>query len=733
MLLKVGNSFLDFDEDVEVENISKIFEEIDFTYGDFSYSFDIGATSPNLEKLGMPQLADISEKTIYKNIDADLCDDGGLTLYRGQLRIESVSLENKTITCSFYSGNYNWISLITGNVNDLDFSSYDTELTVTNITNSWSVSEGMVFPLLDNGALVSRSHDNVVPEDFNGCMYVKTIFNKIFFSEGIKIQGELLNDWVYTNMIICKNNKDQEEIEANACYVQKSTTTTRVVENTDYKMIFQNDSTFPYFDGSNGSFDLANSRYVAPYDMSLRVEVHLEPDIVDASYNNRIRMYINGAFTFVDIGLASGGLYNSSTPGDQDDFVYDRVIFLQGGDILEVYSNWQQSLGSTQNDVLSGSWKITPLFIGNVKGSSAVPAWTKQEFVANILNLFNVVTDYNPFTKTITFNLFDKISYKPAIDISKYIQVNEIDYSEFISSYGKQNIFQYQEGEDEELRDYNVTKFIKYGSGKIQVDNDFIPESKIVINSKFKTPISYINGVFACSLERINFMEMSESDSVEITSVSDSLGEASFNVAANPYLIGDFVRISDCNVNEYNGDWRVSARTVTSFELQGVTFTESGTGEAKKITHTPTNSDDVFLFINIPNISIANFSEQTNYLFPSSLNTITSLSIAYFNILENGQPVNTGYLQGLSFGGIDNEFSYQKNLLDTYWRNFSSILSDPVKLKVKGHFPKSVFLSLTPLTPVYIKSSESTNLYYVNRKTGYKASHLPCEVELIKL
>lgn len=733
MLLKVGESFLDFNEDVEVESISKIFEEIDFTYGDFSYSFDIKATTDNLSKLGLPQIVDISVKTIYNNIDAQLCSDDGNQIYIGQLRVERVRKKERIITCSFYSGNYNWISLISGNVNDLNFSEYDTELTIGNISTSWTASEGLVFPLIDTGTLISRSYKNLEPPDFNGCMYIKTIFNKIFYSEGIKIQGDLINDWIYNNAVICKNNKDKEEIDANNCYVLKSSTSTRVVENVDYKMTFQDDSTYPYFDGANDAFDLANSRYIAPYDVTIRLEVHLEPNIVDASYNNRIRIYINGAFTFVDIGLVSGGLYNSSTPGDQDDFVYDRTIDLDGGDILEVYSNWQQSLGSTQNDVVSGWLKITTVSTRLVKGSSTVPAWTKKDFVANVLNLFNVVTHYNPITKTITFNLFDNIRTKTPVDISQYITIDEIDYSEFISSYGRKNIFTYQEGEDEEVRAYNVTKFIKYGAGQIEIDNDFIEEKKDVVSSRFKAPISYVNGAFAASLERINFLEMVESDEVEITSVSDSGGDASFNVANNPYLVGDIVRISDCNVDEYNGDWRVSVRSATAFELQGVPFTESGTGKANKVTQTSTNSDDVFLFINIPNATISGFSQETTYRFPTSINNISNISLAYFNVLDTGQTITSAYTQGLSFGNIDSQFSYQKNLLDTYWRNFSSILSDPVKLKVTAFLPKTVFNSITPLSPVYIKSNDTTNIYYVNRKTGYKDSSKPCTLELIKL
>jgi hypothetical protein len=725
MMLKVGNEFVrDFTEDVDVEKISRVFEEISFTYGDYSYQFELNATTPNLDLLGLPALVDLADKPIYNTIDAALCDDEGYALFYGQLRVENVDIDTKRIICSFFSGNYNWIAQLTGNVNDLNLSEYDTELDITNISNSWLNTSGLVFPLIDTGTLITRSYRTITPADFNGCFYVKTLFEKIFWSVGIKFDGDLVNDFVFNNLIICNNSA--------SCYVQKTSTTSQPLENTQYKITFDNDSVYPYFDGDDDAFDLANSRWIAPYDMTVEVEVGLEPDIDDSSYSNRIYIYINGSFTFVDIGLSIGGLYNTARVGG-DLTVYKQTIQVSAGDIVEVYGEWQQSSGSTANDIVSGYWKMTPKFIFNVKGSSVVPTWTKQEFVANILNLFNVVSHYNPLTKVVTFNFFDKIKTKTAVDLSPYIQINSVDYSEFISNYAKRNVFAYEEGEDEEIRDYNVTKFIKYGAGEIEVDNDFIEDTTDVIQSKFKTPISYLNGPFGCSLERVNFMEIDESDEVDFTSVTDSSGNARFNTANNAFLVGDLVRIKECDLNEYKGDWRVSARDVTYFELQGVPFQENAVGKASKATRTPTSSDDVFLFINLPNYSVPNLSERTTFNFPSAINPVSSISYAYFNILENGQTINTQYEQGLSFGEVDSPFSYQRTLLETYWRNFASILSDPVKLKVTAHLPKAVYLSLTPLTPVYIKHDKTTNLFYINRNTGYKSSDKPCYLELIKL
>jgi hypothetical protein len=730
MMLRVNNEYLDFNGDIELEKHAKLFEQIDQTQGDFSYMFEIPKTDYNRNLLGI-QAVDQLSKAIYLDTVCEILDDDGFPLYRGSLRIERV---NKVIEASFFSGNYNWMSQITGNVTDLNFDEYDIELSEANIVASWALTEGLVFPLIDSGGLITRSTANLKAEDFTGCMYVKTIFKKIFSSAGIKLKGELLTDFIYNNAIVCKNNKNENAISDNSCYVEKSTTTTRVTELVQYKMIFQNDSVYPFYDGAADSFNLGTSTFTAPVKMKIDIECTLQAAIVDAGYNNRIYIYINGAYTFVDIGLAAvglGGLYNSSTPGDQEFFSLIRTYTLEAGDTLEVYSEWQQSTGSTQNDVLSGTLKITPTFIYQVYGVDAVPAWTKADFISEYIKLFNVISDFDPISKELTFNLFSKLKSKTPIDISDNIEVVDEDYTDFISSYAKNNYFKYGEGDDEEIRDYNVNKFIKYGAGVITCDNDYIQEGVDALESRFVTPISYINPALGASLERVKIAEVSTDKETECTSVTDSAGVARFNIADDYYLAGDIVRVENAQNPEYNGDFIVDTRASGYITLKNVPYTSDSTATISRVNFTYSSNDNVFLFINIPDYPLASFSSVTPIDLDGS--DYTDFGYAYFNLLTVGLTVNDAYKQGLSFGSINSSLNYQRTLLDSYWGGFQGILNDPVKLICDGTFSKQKFLSLSPLSPVYIKTKESTNLYYTNQILGYKRSYQPCEVELIKL
>lgn len=733
-MIRVNNQYLDLlpGTDVFIDRQSKLFQELDTTQGDFSYSFELPYTSNNYQILGCPS-PDTSGKIIYNDLPCDILGADGLPIYTGNLRIEK--LNARTISASFFSGNYNWLSLISGNLSDLDFSEYDTDLTSSNIVNFSANTDGIVFPLVDLGGLVTRSYKYLRLEDFTGALYVKTIFRKILNRSGVKFTGDLTNDWVYNNAIIMVNSKQQDKIESASCSVEKNTTTTRPTENIDYKITWQDDSTFPFFDGSDNAFDLANSKYVAPYKMLVTVECSLTGSLQDSNYSNRIRFYINGVYTFVDVGLAVGGLYNTAVPGDQVTFSIKRTITLEAGDELEIYSHWQESTGSTTPiSVISGTLKITPVFIYRIHGNSILPKWTKRDFVLSVLNLFNVISDYDPISRTVTFNLFEKLRTKTPIDISRYVVPStiEFDYSEFISGFARNNYLSYDDGDDEDLRQYNIKEFIKYGSGLIQINNDFIEEEGDIIKSGFSSPISYFNDSFKASLERLNFIELEKTgETTNITAVSSVVSLARFTIDNGYFVAGDLVRVEESNHPEYNGDWIVDNTGAGYVDLVGVTFAITATGKMTKLQHRYTDNDKVFILVNIPSADVGDFSSLSSFTMEENSQTV--FSYAYFNLLDVGGTVNSAYLQGLSFGEVENILSYQKTLKDTYWRSVENVLNDPAMVRAKFYFPQSVFRSLSPLTPVFLKTAQTSNTYYINRIRGYINSKTPCEVELIKL
>lgn len=719
MMLKVNGEFLDFDGDIDVDRQVRVFEEIDAAAGDFSYSFNLPWTSQNLKALGFP-LPDNKSKTVYRSNDAEILGDDGITIFRGSLRVE-IPRTNIDIQCSFFSGNSNWFAMLTGDMTTLRLSQYNVEQTEANIRASWLKDSGIVWPIIDTGTLITRSNEDLKTEDFTPAFYVKTLMFETFQQAGIKLAGELLDTWRYQHMTLAANGRSQEAIDNRSAYVLK--TTTQVFPNVppgpSVRLTFEDDINYPYFDGSQNNFDTTLDRYTADIKMRLKVDIALtlsDPIATSQAFISVRRSGVNYI------------LYTENVSGLTAPFSKSLFINLNAGEYVDIFI----STDSLDNvSVTGGTIRFTPTYLYQAFGNTSVPKWTKQEFVNNILTLFNVIPSYDSYNKTLTLNLFNNLKSKPPIDISEFVTVIETNYADFISNYGRQNKFSYQESDIETLREYNVSKYLKYGVGSIACDNDFIPESVDVVESDFSAPVSYVNGAFDMSMERIEFVEFDTEES-EITTVTDpGFNIARFSVTDDIFEVNDLVRISESTNPAYNGDWLVVTVGVGYIQCSGPVFDTDATAKIEKLLHKFTTDDNVYLFLNIPNYQI-NKASSLN-LFNINNNFFFNASIAYFNLLNTNRQINKDFKQGLSFGEIDDPLFYQRTLLEDYWSEFGRILNDPVKPRIDANLPWKVHNDIDFLRPLMIRTLETTNLYYLNLERGYKGSHLPCELELIKL
>jgi hypothetical protein len=722
MMIKAFGEFLDFDDEIEVEKQIKLFEDISTTDGDFSYAFEIQKTINNTRILRNPQPDNIS-KPVYQQIPAQLLSDGGAVLHDGYIRLESIT---DVYECSFFSGNNNWFAMIDGLMSDLDLSRYDIDNNEVNIIDSWSMTEGLVFPLLDHGSLITRSYPQLKIEDFVGAFYVKTLMNKIFAEAGIKIQGELLEDWRYQNLVCASNSKNDELIQANSSYVEKNAAQV-IPYNVVTKVTWDNDSVLPFYDGSSNNFDIVNNQFIPPLKMAVSISLTLKWQTTGFAPIGFVFVRVNG----VDARFrSSGGASNTELTAS-----LQIILQLNPGDVVDFYFLQINADGDAAS-ILSGNVKITPTYIYRTIGSSAVPNWTRQEFVSNILRIFNVLASYNPGTATLTLNLFEKIKSKPAVDLSPYISKTEIDYSDFISDYAQKSRFAYTEIEFEELKTYNKGKFLKYGQGAIEVDNDFLEHDKEILKSDFANPIDYINAIFDASLSKSNLIELEEGESVDFSDVAnDGFGDAAFNVGAEIFLVGDLARVSDSTNESYNGDWIVKSIPSGHVVFNGLPFDTAATGTITKLNYKYSSSDDVFLYINVPNYEVSKFSNATIVFDSGGFYPITfsNVAIAYFDLINSGRQINRDFIYSLSFGGLDDPDRYQVTMLESYFRLFSRVLNDPVKLLSTAQIPIALYDQIDFLSPAKVRTLETTNEYYLNRITGYKESYLDCVFELIKI
>lgn len=731
-MIRINNSeILEFDADIEVEKQIKLIEEISTVDGDFSYSFEVDPTLLNVKILGYPTPDNIN-KPVYQRIDADILNNNGDIVYKGYIRIEKIL---QKIECSFFSGNNNWFNRITGQLSDLNLSQYDNDITESVILASRDNDSGYTFPFVDHGGLLTRSFADLKVEDFLPAIYIKTVFARIFIEAGIKITGELINDWTFNNATLLTGPL-QSRLDDRTSYAGKTSPTVIFIDGVDppqsFKVNWDTVTRYPYFDGSQGNFDIVNERYTADVPMSVEVEVFLDHYVIDL----QLWIYKNGA-PYKQIGYhAFEGPFVTSTTGK-------FRMNLEAGDYIETYTVVDLI------DPISGDWtiyggymRVTPVFLYHFWGDSIVPQWSKQTFVSNILRMFNALTSYSEATKTLTINLFEKLKSKDPIDISEYISDVEVDYSDFISSYGQSSKLSYAEVEYPELRTFDSRKHFKYSKGELTVNNDFIEPDVDIIESDFAHPIAYDNPVFRTPLEKTNFMELSEGEEYEFENVlagTDDLARfylVDDTVDEVDILVGDLIRINNENNKAYNGDWIVKAVGIVSdyvdwIELRDLSYNVDIPGSVIKLDYVPTDSEDVFIMINIPNMAIDDFSRSTSYTFNSS--SISAIAYAYFDLMDTNEPINDMFIYSLSFGGNNDPRQYQRTMVDRYFSLFSRVLNDPVKLIPTAHFPIQVYNGIDFLKPITIKTLETTNQYYPNRITGYKESYLPCLIELVKL
>lgn len=708
MIIKVGDDILDFNGDIDIEKNSKLFEQINDTKGDFSYTFEIPFTSINIKILTVP-LADVLDKKIYRYIDCDLLDTDGYLLYKGFIRVDRTDYEHNKFDCSFFSGNANWITLLAPQISDINFTDFDTIVNIPNIENSWSNTDGLVFGFVDSGNLITRRHNRTIPEEWVPQLFCKTIFKSIFNSHSIKVEGDLLNDFIFNNLLICGNTHNEQEIEDRTVYVGKTVEQDVTASGT---IITFDSLSYPYNNSVNNNFDLPNNRYISDASTKLKIEFNFQYVTGLA----QVELFKNGV-AIADIeslttGSTAGVLYVNVIPGDYIQFVV--IAFFP---VLKI---------------LSGTLKITPIFLYDIKGRDIVPKWSQAQFIKNVLSLFNVCSDYDVFSKTLTINFFDGIKQKEPIQLPDTIQVENTDFVEFISNYGKNNYFKYKNSDDEDIRKYNVNTFIEYGQGNIIANNDYLQLSITVLDSDFSAPLSYINLPFgSMSMERMKIFTIESSNSVNITGINNNSGYCRFNTDQDVLQSGDLVTLEMDHVTQYDGDWVVSNVGAGYFDIIDAIYIAGDTGVAKIDIIKTSNNDSVFLFVNTGQRPVSDFSNIDRVYISNTPET--SIVYNYFNLLNINKPINTIFKQGLSFGSINNNLSYQRSLLDTYWTGFQRVLNDPVKLYVSALLPKVKFTEITSLRPTFIETEQSSNLYYVNRITSYKNSYTACTMELIKL
>lgn len=353
-----------------------------------------------------------------------------------------------------YSGNNSLLDLLgETELQTLDFSSYDHNLSNTSMISSFSNTSGYIYCLGKywEGTTAGEFATNVTTPSF----YVHTLWDMIFADIGKTTSGSFLSTSEFKSRVISMSKGYDRDLN-NAFTVSYTATHTPTLDNIT-------DDTGTSASTNEYLIDTFTSTEEKPYLIIFSGSI----EVIDGE---NVKMIIKLGGVEVDsIDLESGDIFIS------------KHMELNNGEIVNVYIKSTSTLSTATNyfnninpdfiTQIQKSFSFVSVKIGDIIGSTS-----RKEFVKDIMQrfglMFRQVGDDYEFIR-IKDLLTDKTGAEDWSD--KFSQVQEIDYT---PKYGQINYLKYQ---------YDDTDTSQtFADGEIILDNYNLPQSKTMLTSIYK-------------------------------------------------------------------------------------------------------------------------------------------------------------------------------------------------------------------------------------------------------
>lgn len=472
--IEKDGEFFDFDDTLVLNKEIKTLDLIGVA-STFSYSATMQPTNNNKRLLGI------------ENWDADLIifRDFPVKIHLSTYTVNaSLKVENYTefdIGFSIFTDGFDFLNDLTGKLRDQQFKNYPLGTAASRRTNT----TGYVDFLINNGNnkfTFSTFADSIVT-----AIYAKDLIADILTSKGIKLTGDILNDWRYNHLFV---TNDSIYIEYDDQYIDDHTFFVGKIGNQVIAgptvITFTNESGV-FFDNPNW-WDGASS-FTPDMQRLLAWEANISFGGA-AAYTLEIIDDLGTVIdTFVTPVAASVSWSSLSTFSAFPRAYSLRVTPPFGGLVLaqstlkfytfnEAYLNQILTRGTIA--------EMLPRFI--------LPEMETKDFVTQIFSIFNPIVQFNPVTRILTVDLFENILNKPEEDWSDYIDSYELDFIEMLGDgYGKRTFLKYDDGDEQFIEDYNKRQPVPYGSGVLEIDNNYIEDSGDLLEIDFPPTTHELN------------------------------------------------------------------------------------------------------------------------------------------------------------------------------------------------------------------------------------------------
>ena len=398
----------------------------------------------------------------------------------------------------------------------IDFSDLDHEYNYGQIVNSWSNTDGYVYPMLDYGvnapSYLQTTERIYRVNDFRPAVFLHDIVDRIFSFADFSYTSTFLSSAFFRKLIVPWTNEgfqlNESEVAARTASAISPGQPLRTEFTPNYPSGPFNQNVLLDFDSNIDPFDLWNDAgdyYEAPSDgwfnvtsvPSFTVERISAPSgsnpVVTGQFNANLNVYVqrvNGAIQLQQSFIVTIDIPASSTIGATATTLvstFSENIFMEIGDriYMEMYMEPNVALFLFDQCELTlnntSTIEVTSGELGIVEGqlipmNALVPEIEMKDLLLSIIQMFNLYVTIDPndernllIETRDTFYASGKVkdwTHKMARDKDVTLQPLGL-------LTGNEFVYTYAEDDDYYNKRYNDSYGHVYGRAKAEVDNDF--------------------------------------------------------------------------------------------------------------------------------------------------------------------------------------------------------------------------------------------------------------------
>lgn len=418
-------------------------------------------------------------------------------------------------------------------LNDVDLSAYNHPWTKTNVENTWSTTPGAgyVYPMIDYG--LTTNYDYWATNAFRPAVFVKDIWDKIFQGVGWTYSSSFLTSDRFKRLIIPFTNElflDAAEISSRN--VVAATSGTTYIDSASYwKTDLYNKIPFDDVTGTSGIFSLFNN---STNDFSTTTNTFTATDAGKYVFNviGSVRLK-NVAYSSYQAKIGSGWIgvkvntdklylitkidFTWTLATAESDYadisVTSLPIHLENGDAVTIVVGKEEFYAGTlykgsyyykfiSNNPGDIQWQFNSftflritaepdvVYGDTIDMNAGLPNDIRQtDFISSISKMFNLYMEQTA-EKTLLIEPRNDYYLSSVVDWTTKIDLNEVKLIPMGKVNTQRYLFTYEIDADRQNQLYYNAYNEVYGTYKMDVDNDLLPDTKEIKPIFAATPLS---------------------------------------------------------------------------------------------------------------------------------------------------------------------------------------------------------------------------------------------------